>query len=462
MDATILNVALPTLAADLAPSGVETLWIVDIYGLVLAGLLVAMGGLGDRIGRRRLLTIGLVLFGLASVAAALAQTPAHLLVARAALGVGGAMLMPSTLSILRTVYTDARERTIAIGIWSAVASGGFALGPIVGGAVLEIAPWGWVFAINVPVVLVGLVLVWRIVPESRNPDPGPWDMPAVLLSVSGMLALVWAVKHVGKDGLDLIGPLAAAGGACALALFVRRQARSRTPILDVTLFRDRRFAGSAVAVLFVFFGFGGMLLLLTQFLQIVEGHGPLAAGVRLLPLAAAVAVVSPVTHLLVERLGANVVVAGGFTLVAAGLAVVGTLEPGDAELVLVLGLALTGAGGGLAATAASAAIMACAPVRRAGGAAAVQETAYELGGALGVAVLGSVMAAAYRADLPRDVGAAVRDGLPGAAALGDPGVLTVATEAFLTGLGTPWTSPRSSPSWEPCSPSSSSRAAARG
>lgn len=436
MDATILNVALPALSADLRPDATELLWIVDAYGLVLAGLLVAMGGLGDRIGRRRLLSIGLVLFALASAGAALAGSPVQLIAARAALGIGGAMIMPSTLSVLRNVFADERERAIAIGVWSAAASGGFALGPIVGGAVLEVASWGWVFAINIPIVVASLALVRRYVPESRNPDPGPWDSVAVALSVAGMVAFVWSVKQFGEHGLELTAVLGAAVGLTALALFVRSQLRSEKPILDVSLFADRRFAGATVAVLFVFFGFGGMLLLLTQYLQLVQGLGPLAAGVRLLPLALAVGAVSPATHLLVARVGANLVVGGGFVLVAAGLALIGALQPDSSYALIALGLALVGAGGGLAATAASAAIMASAPAERSGGAAAVQETAFELGGALGVAILGSIMAGAYRADLGGSAPEAAREGLAGAAALGDPGLFLVAQAAFIDGLGT--------------------------
>jgi DHA2 family multidrug resistance protein-like MFS transporter len=449
MDATILNVALPSLAADLEPGSTELLWIVDVYGLVLAGLLVAMGGLGDRIGRRRLLLVGLGVFFAASAAIAFAASPAQLIAGRAALGVGGAMIMPSTLSVLRNVFTVERERTIAIGVWSAVASAGFALGPIVGGALLEVAPWGWVFAINLPIVLVAAALVVRWVPESRNPDPGPWDSVSVALSVAGMLALVWGVKHGGEDGFAEPATIAALTvGAAALAAFVRRQARSRTPLVDVWLFADRRFATAAAAVLFVFFGLAALLLLLTQHLQLVQGHGPLAAGLRLLPLAVAAGVVSPLTDVGVRRAGPHVVVGGGFALIAAGLALLTGLDAGTPYGLIALALALVGAGAGLAATAGSAAIMASAPAERAGGAAAVQETAFELGGALGVAVLGSLLAARYRDGLDaQGPGAeAAREGLPAAVEAaarvgGDGGaaLLAAAQEAFTSGIGATFT-----------------------
>jgi DHA2 family multidrug resistance protein-like MFS transporter len=449
MDATVLNVALPTIAAELDPGATELLWIVDAYGLVLAGLLVAMGGLGDRIGRRRLLVAGLLVFGTAAALAGLSESPEQLIAARVLLGVGGAMIMPSTLSVLRNVFLDDRERAVAVGVWSAVAAGGFALGPIIGGAILEVADWGWVFAAQVPVVLAALVAVRRLVPESRNPDPGPWDPAGVVLSVGGMVALVWGVKEIGKDGLEPAGLGALVLAAVVLAAFVLRQARSSHPLLDVHLFRDRAFSSSAVAVLFTFFGLGGLLFLLTQHLQLVQGHGPLAAGARLLPLALAALVAAPLTDRLVHRAGANVAVGGGFALVAAGLAALSFVDAASPYVLIGVCLAALGVGAGVAATAGSAAILAAAPPERAGGAAAVQETAFELGGALGVAVLGSIMTAAYRGALGTpggpgpDVPAAVREGLPGAAEAagavggqGGAGLLQLAQDAFVDGLGT--------------------------
>lgn len=260
MDATILNVALPAIAADLEPGSTELLWIVDAYGLVLAGLLVAMGGLGDRIGRRRLLSAGLVVFGLASALAAAAPSPEALIAARVLLGVGGAMIMPSTLSTLRVVFTDARERSIAIGVWSAVAAGGFALGPVVGGALLEVADWHLVLAINVPIMAAALVASRRWVPESRNPAPGPWDPVAVGLSVVGMVAFVWGIKHGGEHGFTDVAALAAiAAGVAVIGEFVRRQLRTPQPLLDVALFRDARFSGAVTAVLFTFLGYRSAL-----------------------------------------------------------------------------------------------------------------------------------------------------------------------------------------------------------
>jgi MFS transporter, DHA2 family, multidrug resistance protein len=434
MDATVLNVALPSLAADLDPGATELLWIVDAYGLALAGLLVAMGGLGDRLGRRRLLVFGLAVFAGASVLAALATTPAQLIAARVLLGVGGAMAMPSTLSIVRNLFVDPRERTTAIGLLSAMASGGFAVGPIVGGAILEVAPWGWVFAINVPIALGALVLVRRWAPESRNPEPGPWDATAVGLSVAGMLALVWGIKHLGEHGLDAAGPVALLAAALLLRSFVRRQAATPTPILDVRLFADRRFSTAAAAVLFVFFGLGAVLLLLTQFLQLVQGLTPLESGLRVLPMAIAAAATSVVADRLVRVLGAHLAVGGAFAAMAAGLGVLTALDADSPYAVPAIAFVLLGGGAGLAAAAGSATIMGLAPAERAGGAAAVQETAFELGGALGVAILGSLMNAIYRGTdgLP-DV---AREGLPAAAEAARAGlpVLEAAQAAFMDGL----------------------------
>ncbi len=450
MDATILNVALPTLASDLDPSAVELLWIVDAYGLVLAGLLVAMAGLGDRIGRRRLLTIGLAVFAAASVLAALATAPGHLIAARVLLGAGGAMIMPSTLSVLRNVFLDDRERALAVGIWSAVAAGGFALGPVVGGALLEVADWPWLFAAQVPVILLALVAARALVPESRNPDPGPCDPAGVALSIGGMAAFVWGIKTGGEHGFaDARALIAMTAGLALLGLFIRRQARSSHPLVDVRLFADRRFSTSAMSVLFVFFGMAAVLLLLTQYLQLVQGFSPLASGVRLLPLALAAAVSGVLTDPIVRRTGAAAVVGSSFALVAAGIALLATLEAASGYAVLGVAFTMIGLGGGAAATAASAASLASAPPERAGGAAAVQETAFELGGALGVALLGSLMSSAYQAALgvPRGVPAEAVDvaaeGIPAATeaarVLGGPAgeaLARAAETAFLDGLAT--------------------------
>jgi DHA2 family multidrug resistance protein-like MFS transporter len=355
------------------------------------------------------------------------------------------MIMPSTITLLRTVFLDDRERAIAVGVWTAIAAGGFAVGPVIGGALLEVADWPWVFAAQVPVVLLAILAVLRLVPEWRSPDPGPWDPIGVALSITGMVALVWGIKETSKHGFGEAQALAAlALGAFALVAFVRRQRTLTHPLLDVELFRDRRFSASAVAVLAVFFGFGGLLLLLTQYLQIVQGHGPLEAGLRLLPLALAAGLASPLTDATVRNVGAHVVVGSGFAIVAGAFAMLYGLDADTPYALIAACLAALGAGAGMASTAASAVILSSAPPERAAGAVAVQETAYELGGALGVAILGSIMTARYRTELDGLAGlpAEARESLPAAAEIaartgGDAGaaLLGAAQQAFLDGLG---------------------------
>ncbi|UUY04983.1 MFS transporter [Svornostia abyssi] len=350
--------------------------------------------------------------------AALAQSAEQLIAARVLLGAGGAMIMPSTVTLLRTVFLDDRERAIAVGVWSAVAAGGFAIGPVIGGALLEIADWPWLFALQAPFVILAIVAVLALVPEWRSPDPGPWDPIGVGLSIVGMVTLVWGIKEASKHGFGEVEALASLTlGAVALIAFVRRQRRLTHPLLDVELFRDRRFSVSALSVLGVFFGFGGLLLLLTQFLQIVQGLGPLEAGLRLLPMAVAAGIASPCTDAAVRRVGAHVVVGGGFAIVAGAFAVLSGLDADTPYWVIGACLATLGVGAGMASTAASAVILSSAPPERAGGAVAVQETAYELGGALGVATLGSVMTARYRAELDgvAAIPAEAGDSLPAAA-----------------------------------------------
>jgi DHA2 family multidrug resistance protein-like MFS transporter len=322
--------------------------------------------------------------------------------------------------------------------------GRVALGPVVGGALLEVADWQALFAINVPIVLVAFVATLLVVPESRNPNPGPFDPVAAPLSIAGMVGLVWGIKEGAKSGF-LEAPVIAALaiGVLLLAVFVRRQWRSTSPIVDVQLFRDRRFAGAALAVLLGFLALGALLLFITQFLQLVQGLTPLEAGLRMLPVALAAAAAAPLTSGLVERAGPAVVVGGGLALIATMLGVLTGLRADTSAAAFLVPLVVTGVGFGLVSTAASSAIMTLAPAERAGGAAAVQETAYELGAALGVAVFGSVLAARYRTalelpdDVPGQVAEAVEEGLPAASVaaeqLGPQGaqVLLAAQEAFM-------------------------------
>ncbi|MEV4919555.1 MFS transporter [Streptomyces tirandamycinicus] len=448
MDATVLNVALPSIAQALGPSSVQLLWIIDLYSLVVAALLVFAGSLSDRFGRRRMFVIGLVLFGLASFPAAYADSAELLIASRALRGVGGALIMPATLSIIRNVFTSTRERWLAIAIWSSTASAGTALGPILAGILLERYWWGSVFLLTIPPVIIALVGTALWVPESRDPNPGSIDVLSALLSVVGMLGIVYGIKELAKYGFG-DGMAASVGllGLVAMAAFVARQRRLAYPMIDLTLFRTWRFSTSALAVMLSFFGFFALLFFITQYFQLVRGLSPLETGVRLLPLAVASAVAAPLTGSFVRRLGTRVTLSGGFLTIAFAMALFATLGGGSGELLIAAGLVLMGFGASVTVTAGSQAIMGSAPADRAGGAAAVQETSFELGAGLGVALMGSLMGAVYSRSLPdvSGVSASVldtaRESLPTAAdqaaRLGEAGerLFAAAKEAFFDGFG---------------------------
>ncbi|MDN4173402.1 MFS transporter [Nocardioides sp. SOB77] len=415
MDLTILNVALPELAADVRPSATEQLWIVDSYSLVLAGLLIPMSALADRWGRKRLLLLGFAVFGAASALVVLTDSPWEVVAARSLLGIGGAMIMPTTLSLLRSVFTDPAERATALGVWAGVSALGAAVGPIAGGALLEHFGWHAAFLVNVPLMLAALVAGVTILPEARAASASPWDLPSVALSVAGMVGLVWSVKHVAEEEslTDPLGLAVLVAALAALAVLVRRCLHRPEPLLDVRLFRRRPFTAGVVAALSAMFAMAAILLLLAQWLQLVEGHSPLQAGVRLLPLAGGGLVASLLASPLARLVGARAVLAGG--LAAAGLgALLVPLVPGGLTYgTVAAAMTLVGAGAGSLAIG-SAMIMAGTPADRAGSAAAIEETAYDLGSVLGVAVLGSVASVVYRDRLA--VGTLVADGLPAGAA----------------------------------------------
>ncbi|MEP6298332.1 MAG: MFS transporter, partial [Ilumatobacter sp.] len=287
MDATVLGFAVPSLSASLAPSSSQLLWIIDIYAFVLAGLLITMGALGDRIGRRRLLMLGAAGFSIASVLAAFSTSPGMLIAARAMLGVAGATLMPSTLSLIRNVFSDARERQTAIAIWASAFSFGSALGPIVGGFLLEHYWWGSVFLVGVPVTAALLLVAPRLVPESRDPSPGAFDVTSAALSLVAMIVTVYAVKMFAEHGLSATVFVAAIGGATAATSFVRRQRRLADPMVDVSLFSVAKFRMAVSGNMIAAFGFAGSLFFVTQYLQLVVGMSPLRAGLQLLPAAGA-------------------------------------------------------------------------------------------------------------------------------------------------------------------------------
>ncbi|NUR89997.1 MAG: MFS transporter [Nonomuraea sp.] len=286
MDITLLNVALPEISADLKPDAVSLLWMVDVYSLVVAGLLVTVSALGDRWGRKKMLITGFAVFGVASTAILFAHTPGAVIAVRALLGVGGAMIMPSTLSMIRTLFTDGRERATALGIWAAMAAVGSALGPILGGVLLEHFPWQATFLVNVPIMVIAIVAGLILLPESRNPNPGRWDGLGALLSMAGMVALVYAIKHVAEAGIgDPLSVATLAFAAVTLTWFAIRTLRRPDPLLDLRLFRTSSFTAGTVTALTTELALAGMMLLMSQWMQLVRGFSPLETGVRLLPAA---------------------------------------------------------------------------------------------------------------------------------------------------------------------------------
>ncbi|MGI5171709.1 MFS transporter [Spirillospora sp. CA-253888] len=396
MDATILNVALPSLIDDMRPGAIAQLWIIDVYGLVLGGLLVTAGAVGDRWGRRRLFLTGLAVFGAASIAAALSMQPWQLIAARVLLGCGGAMIMPSTLSLIRHVFTDERERATAIAVWAAAAGVGVAIGPVLGGTLVEAFGWSAAFWVNVPVILVTFSVGAWLLPESRTPSTVPLNLFDVPLSIAGMVLLVAGVKQLTKSGLWSIAPLLLLAGLALLAWFVRRQLHATDPLLDVRLFAGRPFTAAALVTFTGMMGIGAALYLLSLWMQYVEGYSPLRAGLHMSPLAIALLVSSLSTPRLTARFGVRKVLAAGLVALVLGFTAIALAQDGLSYPVVAFALVTFGIGDGMGITTSASVMLSAAPPERSGGAAAVSETAYELGVAFGVALLGSVTAVAYR------------------------------------------------------------------
>ncbi|UTT48891.1 MFS transporter [Rhodococcus gordoniae] len=399
VDNTVLAFALPGISSALQPTAAQQLWIIDIYPLVLAGLLVAMGSLGDRIGRRRLLLVGATGFAAVSVAAAYAPSAELLVTARGVLGFFGAMLMPSTLSLLRNIFLDAAQRRLAIAIWASCFAAGAALGPIVGGFLLEHAWWGSVFLLAVPVLIPLLVLAPIFVPESKDPNPGRIDVVSIALSLLALAPIVFAIKKIADSGLGTVAVVAAVVGVVALVAFVRRQLRRPNPMLDVRLFRVPTFSGAVAVNLLSVVSLVGFLFFVSQHLQLVIGQSPMQAGLSLVPGLAVMVVAGMSVVAIVRWVRPSSIIVSALLLSAIGYALVFLLASPSALTPIIVAFAVLGAGIGAAETLSNDLIVSSVPPAKAGAASAVSETAYEMGAVLGTAILGSVLSASYTAHL---------------------------------------------------------------
>lgn len=450
MDLTVLNLALPHLIADLRPSGAQLLWIVDIYGFLVAGTLITMGTLGDRIGRRRLLMFGALAFGAASVLAAFSRTPEMLILARAILGVAAATLAPSTLSLLRNMFHDPRQRTFAIGVWITAFSAGGAIGPLVGGIMLHYFWWGSVFLVALPVMALLLVLGPLLLPEFRDTDAGRLDLPSAALSLAAVLAVIFGLKEMATHSVSLPAAAAIAAGVITGVVFIRRQKRLADPLIDLSLFRFPAFSASLAINVAAFFAAFASWLLVAQYLQLVLGMTPLVAGLWSLPSALAFIVGAQVTPRLAHRIRPSRLMAGGLLIAACGFLVLAQVGNGWPLAAIVAGTTITAIGLVPVFTLTTDLIVGTAPAERAGSAAAISETGSEFGGALGIAMLGSLVAALYRitmADalppgLPAEVAAAARDTLGGAVSMSstlDPHLADIVTETARAAYGAAFT-----------------------
>lgn len=397
MDISVLFVAAPRMAEELRPTSTEWLWAMDIYGFVMAGLLISMGSLGDRIGRRRLLLVGAATFGVASAALAYAPSPELLILARAMLAVGGATLAPSTLSLIRGMFVREDQRRTALGAWTIAFSGGAVAGPIIGGALLEFFWWGAVFLINVPVIVLLVVVAPFLTDESRNPERTTFDLLGAVTSIVALLASTFAMKNAAEHGADLATLLTASFGALAVAAFVIRQLRAPHPLIELALFRIPRFSAAVGANTVVAMATAGLGVLAFTFLQVVHGLTPLQSALWALPTFAGTVVGAAAAAALAARISAASLLGAGLLAGAAGLAVVAaTLEPSTGLGMFLAGYTVLTFGVGLSATIANSLVLATAPAGRAGAASGISETSTELGAALGIAILGTVAAASYR------------------------------------------------------------------
>lgn len=399
MDMTILIMALPAIVAELQATAIEQLWIVDIYSLILAGLIVTMSFLGDRWGRKKILLFGFLIFGVTSLLILFVTSATQIIILRGVLGLAGAMIMPTTLSMIRTIFVDAKERAIALSVWAGITGFGSVLGPIIGGVLLEQFSWHSTFLINVPIAIIAVIIGSYVLPEYKTDDPKPFDLMSALLSLMSMMALVWSIKSFAKEGLTHgLTWTVCLLGIILLILFIQRNIRATAPMLDVLLFKNKIFTAGILTALISIFGMSALILLVTQWLQLVQGFSPLQTGLYILPMAIGEISATLLAPWLAKKIGARTVIVGGLVISGVGLVYMWLLPVNFNYSDIVPTLVMVGMGVGSLAVA-SALIMSSTSVDRASSAAAIEETVYDLGNVLGIAILGSIATLVYRATL---------------------------------------------------------------
>lgn len=449
LDMSVLHLAVPHLAADLRPSSSQLLWIIDVYGFMIAGFLVTMGTLGDRIGRRKLLMVGGAAFGLASIVAAFTTSPEMLIAARAVLGIAGATLMPSTLALISNMFQDPKQRGTAIAVWMSCFMGGMVIGPVVGGVLLEHFRWGSVFLMAVPVMVLLLATAPKLLPEYRDTAAGRLDLASVALSLGAILPIVYALKETAKDGVSLVNVVVLAVGVAIGVAFVRRQRGLADPMLDLKLFRVRAFSAAVSIMLVGALTMGGVFLLVSQYLQMVAGLTAVEAGLLLVPQAGAVVVGSLIAPRLARRFRPEFVLGSGMLVAAGGIVLFTQAGGAGGVAFVVVGMSIASFGMGPQGVLCTEMVVGSVPPQKAGAASAMSETSAEFGIAMGIAVFGSVGTAVYRgqvavpAQVPAEAAALATDSMAGAlqaaASLPGPladGVVATARDAFSSGLHT--------------------------
>jgi DHA2 family multidrug resistance protein-like MFS transporter len=449
MDLTVLHLAVPKLSEDLQPTSAQLLWIIDIYGFMVAGFLITMGTLGDRIGRRKLLLIGAAAFGVVSLFAAFSNSAEMLIVSRALLGIAGATLAPSTLSLIFTMFKDQRQRSVAIAVWISAFSAGSAIGPVLGGILLENFWWGSVFLLAVPVMAVLLVLGPMVLPEYKDPDAGRLDLISAAMSLVAVLAVIFGLKQTAQDGFSAMPALSILVGVVVGVLFVRRQLTLKDPVVDLRLFRIPAFSAALTVNFLVIFVAVGYMLFVAQYLQLVVGLSPLEAGLWSVPSALGFIVGSNAAPRIVRRVRAAYVMGAGLSIAAVGLAFLAQVGGADGLATIVVGSVIISLGLAPVISLTTELVVGSAPPERAGAASGISETSFELGGALGLSILGSIGVAIYRqrvgeglpAGIPLEAAETARDTLGGAVAVAQqlPGELgsaiaALARDAFVQGM----------------------------